>query len=765
MGLMSFPDKQTVLDFIRDNPTATTKQEIARGLHVKGRERAVLREILKELEADGTLERTGKRAWAQADRPPPTGVVQFRHTDENGDLIGKAVGDNGPFGPDIIYTGLSGKPKGKATEPGEGDRALCKIKQEDGEWKARALTVLEKRLTNSLVGLYSQGPRGGKVTPANRKERREFLIQEADRNGAEDGDLVITTPKPQGRRQYGPNLGVIQEVIGHISDPRSASLLAIHAHGIPVDFPEAALEQARNPKPAPAEREDLTQIPLITIDPHDARDHDDAVYAEQLDDGWRVIVAIADVAAFVTPDSPLDREALKRGNSTYFPDRVVPMLPFELSADECSLREGELRRCMAVEMIFDKAGTKRSHRFIRGMMKSAAKLSYEEAQAAIDGKPGGKAEEMLEPVLKPLWGAYAALAEARDRRSPLDLDLPERRILFTEEGEIDGIITKERLEAHRLIEEFMIQANVAAAESLEKQNSPLIYRVHDTPTDAKIAAFAEFLQTIDMKWNIGQRPQTENFNRLLGEIDGSDYDQMVTQMVLRTQAQAIYSEENLGHFGLNLVRYAHFTSPIRRYADLIVHRALIASLGLGPDGLSKDMAARLEEMAQHISDTERRSMAAEREATDRYLAIFLADRVGSEFEGRITGVTGAGLFIALAGSGADGFVPISSISDDYWVLDEAAMQIYARGSGKTYGLGQIVRVRLKEVTPLQGGLLLEMLSDPMPAPKGRREARAKTDNGHHSRRRSGPGKPTGKRSGKPKFNKKTLPKHKRKRRN
>ena len=764
MGLMSFPDKQTVLDFLRDNPDATTKQEIARGLHVKGRERAVLREILKELEADGTLERTGKRAWAQADRPPPTGVVQFTHTDENGDLIGKAVGDTGPFGPDIIYYGLSGKPKGKASEPGEGDRALCKIKQVDGEWQARALTVLEKRLTNSLVGLYSQGPRGGKVIPANRKERREFLIQEADRNGAEDGDLVITTPKPQGRRQYGPNLGVIREVIGHISDPRSASLLAIHAHGIPVDFPEAALEQARNPKPAPAEREDLTQIPLITIDPHDARDHDDAVYAEQLEDGWRVIVAIADVAAFVTPDSPLDREALKRGNSTYFPDRVVPMLPFELSADECSLREGELRRCMAVEMIFDKSGTKRSHRFIRGMMTSAAKLSYEEAQTAIDGKPGGKAGEMLETVLKPLWGAYAALARARDARSPLDLDLPERRILFTEDGEIDGIITKERLEAHRLIEEFMIQANVAAAETLEKQNSPLIYRVHDTPTDAKIAAFAEFLQTIDMKWNIGQRPQTENFNRLLSEIQDGDYDQMVTQMVLRTQAQAIYSEENLGHFGLNLVRYAHFTSPIRRYADLIVHRALIAALGLGPDGLSKDMSVRLEEMAQHISDTERRSMAAEREATDRYLAIFLADRVGSEFEGRITGVTGAGLFIALAGSGADGFVPISSISEDYWVLDEAAMQIYARGSGKTYSLGQIVRVKLKEVTPLQGGLLLEMLSEPMPAPEGRREARKHADDGHRPRRRQGPGKPAGKHSGKAKFNKKTLPKHKRKRR-
>lgn len=754
---MSFPDKQTVLDFIRENPDATTKQAIAKGLKVKGQERNTLRQILKELETDGTLERTGKRAWAQADRPPPTGVVQFMRIDKDGELIGKSVGDNGPFGPDIIYAGLSGKPKGKAKQPGVGDRALCKINQIDGDWRARALTVLDKRLSDAVVGLYSEGANGGKVTPSNRKERREFQIQEADRNGAKEGDLVVAAAKPEGRRQYGPAFGIVKEVIGHISDPRSASLLAIHAHNIPVEFPKAALEQARDPKPAAAEREDLTQIPLITIDPHDARDHDDAVYAEQLDDGWRVIVAIADVAAYVTENSPLDREALKRGNSTYFPDRVVPMLPFELSADECSLKEGELRRTLAVEMIFTKDGHKKSHRFIRGMMKSAAKLSYQEAQAAIDGKPGGKAGEMLEDVLKPLWGAYAAVAKARDKRSPLDLDLPERRIMFTEDGEIDGIITKERLEAHRLIEEFMIQANVAAAETLEKQKSPLIYRVHDTPSDAKIAAFAEFLQTIDLKWHIGERPQTDKFNRLLKEIADGDYTQMVTQMVLRTQAQAVYAEENLGHFGLNLVRYAHFTSPIRRYADLIVHRALIASLGLGPDGLSRDMAVRLEEIAQHISDTERRSMAAEREATDRYLAIFLADRVGAEFEGRITGVTGAGLFIALAGSGADGFVPISSISQDYWVLDDAAMQIYARGSGATYGLGQIVKVKLKEVTPLQGGLLLEMLSDPMPPPEHRREARREMDLGRRPRSRGGPPK-----RGKPKFNKKTLPKHKRK---
>ena len=755
MGLMSFPDRQTVLDYLKDNPNATTKQEIARGLRVKGNERNTLRQILKELEAEGVLERTGKRAWAQVDRPPPTGVVEFTHLDDDGELIGKSVGDSGLFGPEIRYAGPSGKPKAKA--PGVGDRALCKISEHDGEWLARAITVFEKRLSDRIVGLYEQGPRGGKVVPSSRKEKREFLIQEADRKGAQDGDLVIAEPKPVARRQYGPNLGIVTEIIRHITDPRSASLLAIHAHDIPTEFPEAALEQARDAVPAAAPREDLTNIPLITIDPHDARDHDDAVWAEQLDDGWRVIVAIADVAAYVTEGSALDKEALKRGNSTYFPDRVVPMLPFELSADECSLRESEDRCCMAVEMIFDKSGTKRRHRFLRGMMRSAAKLSYEEAQAAIDGKPDGKAGELLDRVLKPLWGAYAALAKARDKRSPLDLDLPERRIIFDESGEIQGIIAKERLEAHRLIEEFMIQANVAAAETLEEKKSPLVYRIHDLPTDAKIAAFAEFLQTIDIKWHIGERPQTNKFNKLLEDIRGGDYDQMVTQMVLRSQAQAIYSDENLGHFGLNLAKYAHFTSPIRRYADLIVHRALIRALKLGPDGLGDENAARLEEIAEHITMTERRSMAAEREATDRYLAIFLADRVGAEFEGRIMGVTASGLFVALAGSGADGFVPISSISEDYWVLDEAAMEIYARGSGKTYALGQTVRVRLKEVTPLQGGLLLEMLSDPLPAPKGRAAARKKLDTeGRSPRGRGGPP-----RRGKPKFNKKTLPKHKR----
>ncbi len=752
---MSFPDKQIVLDFLKNNPNLTTKQEIARGLGVKGRDRDTLRDILTALEDEGVLARTGRRAFAPADRPPPSGLVEFEKLDADGDLIGRAVGDNGLYGPPIYYKGARGKRGGKA--PAVGDRAVCKISEYKGTWIAHVVTLLEKRLSDRLVGIYQKGVRGGRVVPSNRKERREFQIQDGDRNGAEDGDIVIAEPKPDARRSYGPLLGVVKEVVGHIGDARSASLLAITAHGIPVEFPDDVMAEAKAAKPADVKREDLTRLPLITIDPADARDHDDAVFAEKTGAGWRVIVAIADVAAYVTEGSALDREAFKRGNSTYFPDRVVPMLPFELSADACSLLELEPRPCLAVEMMFSAGGKKTSHRFIRGTMRSAAKLSYEEAQAAIDGKPGGKAEPLLETVLKPLWGAYAATVKAREDRSPLDLDMPERRIQFDAGGDVSGITTKARFDAHRLIEEFMIQANVCAAESLETARTPLVYRVHDVPTDTKLLALAEFLQTLDMKWALGERPQTHRFNDLLKRVADTEHEGMVNQIVLRTQAQAIYTPENIGHFGLNLMRYAHFTSPIRRYADLVVHRALIRALGFGPDGMSDGQAARLDEIAEHISMTERRSMAAEREATDRYLAIFLADRVGAEFDGRITGVTPSGLFISLAGIGADGFVPISSLSDDYWVHDAAAMAVYARRSGRTFGLGQIVRVRLREVTPIQGGILLEVISDPAPAPENRKSARADLSRDSSGGRRPPP------RNGRPKFDKKTLPKHKRKR--
>ena len=469
-------------------------------------------------------------------------------------------------------------------------------------------------------------------------------------------------------------------------------------------------------------------MPLVTIDPIDARDHDDAVYAEPDEDpanpdGWIVWVAIADVAAYVRPSTSLDREARDKGNSVYFPDRVEPMLPERLSNGLCSLRQGENRACLAVRMVFNRSGDKIGHRFVRGLMRSAAKLAYEHAQSAIDGEVSDVTGPLLEPVLKPLWAAYACIGQARDRRSPLDIESSERKIEISPEGEVLSIRPRERLTAHRLIEEFMIQANVCAAETLEaptkgQKRPALIYRIHDTPSQEKVQSLADFLATIAINWSKGEAPRTDRLNRLLIQTKEGPHAEIVNEVVLRSQMQAVYSPDNIGHFGLNLARYAHFTSPIRRYADLVVHRALIRALGLGTDGLTDEEIARLRETAESITASERRAMAAEREATDRYVAAFLADRVGAEFDGRITGVTRFGLFVRLGEIGADGLAPVSSLGDEYFVHDDKAHCLIGERSGKRWRLGARVRVKLLEATPITGGLLFEVLSEPEPALPG-----------------------------------------------
>ena len=712
---MDHPDRQTVIDFIKANPTASSKQEIAKGLGVKGRERQTLRQVLKELETDGTLTRTGRRQWAVKETLPATGVIEFQRINTDGELIARAVGKQGAFGPELIYTGYSGRRSGKA--PGVGDRGLAKTAARDGIWTASLMKLFEARDTEALVtGVFERTARGGRIKPSSRKEKREFLVVEADTNSAETGDLVRARPLPQ--KSYGLSRARIVDIIGNQEDPRAAALLAIAAHDIPTDFPVSVLEQASQIKPAKIKREDLSSVPLVTIDPADAGDHDDAIYAEPLKDGWRVIVAIADVAAYVQSASLLDKEAKKRGNSTYFPDRVIPMLPFELSAGECSLKEGVDRYCLAVEMEFDKSGSKRKHRFIRGIMRSAGGISYAQAQTAIDGSPCEKTKPLLEPVLKPLWGAYEALKTAREKRGPLELELPERQVAIDDDGNVAGVFVKDRYDAHKLVEEMMIQANVAAAEELEKRGSKLLYRIHDAPSDAKIAALADFLKTLDIKWPLGEVVKTHRFNRLLADFSETDEAEAVSEIVLRSQSQAIYSAENIGNFGLNLTKYAHFTSPIRRYSDLIVHRALITANRLGSDGLNDRDAASLQDLASHLVQTERRSMAAEREATDRYLAGFLSDQLGVDFAGRISGVTRAGLFVRLSETGADGFVPASRISRDYWYYDDGAQALIAEQSGRRYEMGQEVIVRLKEVTPIDGGILLELVSKPKPALAG-----------------------------------------------
>src|SRR6185436_12705003 len=478
-------------------------------------------------------------------------------------------------------------------------------------------------------------------------------------------------------------------------------------HGIPHVFPVAAEAEAHAARPADlAGREDWRKLALVTIDPVDAKDHDDAVHAGPDPDpdnpgGHILTVAIADVAHYVRPGSALDREAVKRGNSVYFPDRVVPMLPERISNDLCSLRPREDRAALAVRMIIGRDGRKRSHTFHRVLIKSAAKLNYVQVQTAIGGAPDEDTGPLLDGSLRPLYAAYEALKRARNERGPLDLDLPERKILLKADGTIDRVVTPERLESHRLIEEFMVLANVAAAETLERAKVPLIYRVHDEPAMEKVEALREFLVTLDIAFAKGGVLRAEQFNRILARVKGHDVEKLVNEVVLRTQAQAEYAAENYGHFGLNLRRYAHFTSPIRRYADLVVHRGLIRALKLGGDGLPDGVEQKaLAEVAAQISATERRAMLAERETNDRLIAHFLADRIGASFEGRISGVTRAGLFVKLRDTGADGFVPARTIGDEYFRYDETGHAMVGSRSGETYRLGDPVTVKLVEAAPV-----------------------------------------------------------------
>lgn len=752
--------RERVLAAIAALGGASDKRELARRLDLRPEQRRELRDLLRALEAEGALGRVGRRGFASADAVPDTGVFEVVDRDADGELLVRFRGREGLQGPPIRLAPGEGRALRGEAAIGVGDRVLARVRREEGEPEARII----KRLGQSahlVLGVFHAvaDPRArgaGRVEPADRKVRFDLLIEADGRGEAEDGDLVLCELQP-GARRHGPKRARVRERVGRIDDPRAASILAIHTHGIPMGFSEEELaeaDRARGPDvralqalDAPpgrgkAKRADLRPLPLITIDPEDARDHDDAVYALPDEDpknpgGWRVWVAIADVAAFVTSGSALDRGAQKRGNSTYFPDRVAPMLPERLSADLCSLREGEDRACFAVEMVFSREGAKRSHRFVRGVMRSAAKLSYAQAQAAFDGRPDAKTTPLLDPILRPLWAAYQCMLQGREARQPLDLASSEFRIQFGPDGRVSGVARRETLAANQLIEEMMIQANVCAAESLEAKAQPLIYRVHDAPSKEKIAQLTEFLETIALKWAKGQVVTPARFNRLLGLARDTEHADIVNEVVLRTQSQAIYAPDNIGHFGLNLTKYAHFTSPIRRYADLIVHRALIRALKLGEDGLSDGEADRLEEIAEHITSTERRSMAAEREATERYIASFLADRVGATFEGRISGVTRFGAFVKLLETNADGIVPISQLGAERFFHDGALHALVGERSGRRYQLGQPVEVRLVEAAPISGGLVFEMLSDPLEAAADWRPGRAP----RFERGRPGPKRP------------------------
>ena len=741
------PTRDEVLKFIEENPDRAGKRDLAKAFNIKGDARVYLKDLLRELGDEGLLEKRARRL-SRPGTLPPISVLNIIGRDNDGGLISRpAEWDEENYGkPPVVTirrTRLNKSSDGQAV--GVGDRVLAKIfrnKDSDGpEYSARVIKVVDQS-SNAVLGVLRKLSNGEwRLEPVNRKQP-EVQLDPKSLADAESGDLVEV--ELTSSRRYGLPSGKVRQVVGSIDSEKALSMIAIHEHEIPHIFPDDVIREAEAARPATLDgREDWRELPLLTIDPSDAKDHDDAVYAEPDTDpdnvgGHVVVVAIADVAAYVRPNSALDREALKRGNSVYFPDRVVPMLPERISNDLCSLRELEDRPALAVRMVFDANGHKKSHKFHRILMRSAAKLAYAQAQAAIDGATDEKTAPILDTILKPLWAAYGALKRGRDAREPLELDLPEKKILLGPDGKVDKVIVPERLDAHKLIEEFMIQANVAAAEVLEAHRQPLIFRIHDEPALAKQESLREFLRTLEINLAKGVALKPAQFNRILEAVDGTDHQDLVNQVVLRTQSQAIYSPDNIGHFGLHLRKYAHFTSPIRRYADLIVHRALIKALGFGKDGLTTDEEAHLEETAALISSTERRAMLAERETVDRLIAHFLAAHLGDEYEGRVTGVTKAGLFVSLATYGADGLVPISTLGNEYYLYDEANHALAGEKSGKGFRLGDNVTVRLVEALPVAGALRFEMVSEPHSLPMSTR-SHHKASKGMRGRK----GKPAG----------------------
>ena len=703
------PTRDDLLAFINSSETRVGKREIARAFHLSADQKKLLKIMLGELEADGAIAKGPGRTFSEPGKPPEVTVLRVVGVDADGETIAEPLiwkQEDNPKPKIYMNPERGGRPA-----LGPGDRVLARIRKvSGGYYEGRTIRRLPQA-PGAVLGVVEKAGEIFLVKPIDKKAKSDFRVAPADMADAGPGDLVRIEALPtRGRRLREAK---VVEKLDRLNGTKSISLIAMRESGIPIRFSDEAFEEARRAKaPTLDHRDDIRHIPLITIDGGDARDFDDAVHAEADEDprnagGFRLLVAIADVSWYVRPGTALDREAYMRGNSTYFPDRVVPMLPEPLSNGWCSLSPREDRGCLAAELVIDGSGNPIAHRIFRGLMRSHARLTYDQVQAHRDGAPE-EATDGLDGVIAPLFAAYECLAENRRKRGVMELDLPERRVSFAEDGDIAAMVPRQRRESHKMIEEFMILANVAAAETLEARKRPCMYRVHAEPPRDKVAALREFLSTLDIPFAKGQAPRPRHFARVLEQARNTPRGHMVSQVTLRTQSQAVYSPDNIGHFGLALRRYCHFTSPIRRYSDLLVHRALVAGLGLGPGGLEtdhKDFA----EMGEHVSRTERRSAVAERNAMDRFAAKFLSGRVGEIFAGRITGVTRFGLFIELEDSGADGLAPIASLPDDHYDHIEKTHELAGRSRGRTYRLGDAVAARLMEADPLTGSTILNLV--------------------------------------------------------
>jgi len=693
---------------------------------------------------DGLIERAHGKSYGQPGTLPSVSVLEVSGTDIDGEILAKPVEWKFDAPPPLVYMAPM---RAGQRALANGERVLAKLERladmHEGRivYEARTIRRIAHAPTETL-GVYREGPAGqGRVRSTNRRHKSEFFV--ADDSGIKlfDGDLVLT--EAVGGKHLGLPKVKIQKKLS-ATGAKSISLIAIYEHDIPNRFPESVVDEAERAKAAPlGKREDLRDMALITIDGADARDFDDAVFAEpdpENKGGWHLIVAIADVSWYVRPESPLDVEAYKRGNSVYFPDRVVPMLPEALSNGWCSLVEGEDRPCIAAHMWIDAGGNLTRHRFVRALMRSRARTTYEQIQEARDGRPNKLTRPLMDGVIAPLYGAYETLLKAREARGVLELDLPEKKIDVDTDGKVTGVSVRPRFDSHKLIEEFMVLANVAAAETLEKMKLPCMYRIHGEPSREKLVSLKDFLDSISIPFSLGQVIRPNHFNVILQRAADTPNSHLVNQVVLRSQSQAEYSPDNIGHFGLALKRYCHFTSPIRRYSDLLVHRALVKGLGAG-EGALEDDHKDFVEMGEHISDTERRASGAERDAVDRFAALYLSERIGALFKGRISGVTRFGLFVELNETGADGLVPIRTLNDDYYEHDETRHMLVGKRHGRTYRLGEEVEVMLMEADPITGGTTFEIMNEgeikKSPKPANKKPLKGKPSNKNQGKKPKG----------------------------
>ena len=708
------PTKDALRAFIHDSDTPLNKRDIARAFKLKGQDRLVLKALLRELAEEGVIEKDLGKSYKAPDALPVTGLVEIVGLDADGEMIAKPLEWNGKGAAPTIYVTDNLRSEGALAA---GEQVLVRMKRVSAhEYEARILKALDDA-AGQIIGVFKPYKDGGYVYPTNKKIKEDYFVPSEFAKGLAEGDLVAAEKlPPSAKYPRSKNPVRIAKRLGKKDDPRLISLIAIHSHSIPTEFSKAALKEAEGMEEPDLSggREDLRTIPLITIDGADARDFDDAVFAEAdvhpgNEGGWHLLVAIADVSFYVRPNSALDETAFGRGNSTYFADRVVPMLPERLSNDLCSLKPKVNRACLACHLWINKDGKLIAHKFIRGLMRSAERLTYEEVDAAHKGYPDDKTGPLLETVIKPLYKAYSILKHARELRGALEIDLPERKALINDKGIVTAIVPRHRLESHQLIEEFMILANVATAEALEKKDAPCVYRIHDSPSFDRLENTRNFLKELGYSLPKAEHLQPKNINHILQLSADKPDKELIHTLLLRTQSQAIYSPDNIGHFGLALEKYAHFTSPIRRYADLVVHRSLVRAFGLGAGGLEDAEKETLHEIAEHISQTERRSMLAERDVMDRFTAQYLSVNVGRDFKGKISGVTHFGLFVTLDESGADGLVPMRSLPRDYYIHDEKRHALIGKDNGRSYRLAQHVVVRLVEADPLRGSTIFEML--------------------------------------------------------